>query len=32
MMKEIYQVIWGENSNVVIKDTIELPKLQYIPK
>ena len=32
LMKEIYQVIWGDNSNVVIKDTIELPKLQYIPK
>ena len=33
MMKEIYQILWGDNGDtVVLKDTIELPKLQYILK
>lgn len=33
MMREIYQVLWGEGTgNTVVRDTIQLPKLEYIPK
>jgi len=33
MMKEIYQVLWGEGTgNAIVRDTIQLPKLEYIPK
>ena len=32
MMKEIYQVLWGDNPNEIIRDTIQLPKLEYTPK
>ena len=32
MMKEIYQVIWGSQEQQLSLPTLELPKLQYIPK
>ena len=32
MMKEIYQILWGENPNAVVRDTVQLPKLEYILK
>ena len=33
MMKEIYQVLWGENNgNVILSEQIESPTYTYIPK
>ena len=32
-MKNIYSILWGEDTgNTIVKDTIQLPKLEYIPK
>lgn len=32
MLKEIHQVLWGDNPNVIVRDTVELPKLEYVVK
>jgi hypothetical protein len=33
MMKDIYQILWGENSgDVIVRDTVEMPQVEYIPK
>ena len=32
-MKNIYSILWGEDTgNTIVKNTIQLPKLEYIPK
>jgi len=31
MMKEIYQILWGENTaNTIVREAVELPKLEYV--
>ncbi len=32
MMKEIYSILWGDNSNTIVRDNVQLPQLEYITK